>query len=149
MNRKLNEKIRAFLVLVIVCLVVVTPGCSVLMSTTTSVTPEPGENQPATTATQTIPAAAADSISVHNLPPEGRTTLERIKSGGPFPFSQDGTVFNNFEGLLPRKATGYYQEYTVITPGSSDRGARRIVAGRGGEYYFTDDHYISFRLIVE
>lgn len=88
-------------------------------------------------------------ISVDDLPPEGRATLQLIKDGGPFPYSKDGTVFSNYEGLLPEKPSGYYHEYTVITPGSSDRGARRIVAGENGEYYYTSDHYRSFKLIQE
>jgi ribonuclease T1 len=88
-------------------------------------------------------------ISVIDLPPEGRDTLALIKKGGPFPYSKDDTVFSNYEGLLPQKGKGYYHEYTVITPGSPDRGARRIVAGQGGEYYYTGDHYRSFKRIVE
>ena len=83
------------------------------------------------------------------LPIEARATLELIKAGGPFPYRQDGRVFGNRERLLPRREGGYYQEYTVRTPGARDRGARRIVAGRGGEYYYTDDHYQSFRRIFE
>jgi ribonuclease T1 len=88
-------------------------------------------------------------INLKDLPPEGRTTLQLIKNGGPFPYSKDGAVFNNYEGLLPHKPAGYYHEYTVVTPGSPDRGARRIIAGAGGEHYYTDDHYNSFRLIRE
>ncbi len=88
-------------------------------------------------------------IGLADLPPEGRTTLALIKSGGPFPYSKDGTVFSNYEGLLPARPGGYYHEYTVTTQGSHDRGARRIVAGGGGEYYYTDDHYRSFKLIQE
>lgn len=88
-------------------------------------------------------------INVSALPPEGRTTLRLIKDGGPFLYSRDGVVFNNYEKLLPSKPSGYYHEYTVPTPGETDRGARRIVAGAGGEYYYTQDHYGSFELIVE
>jgi ribonuclease T1 len=88
-------------------------------------------------------------ISIGDLPPEGRTTLQLIKNGGPFPYPKDDTVFSNYEGLLPKKSKGYYHEYTVITPGSPDRGARRIVAGESGEYYYTNDHYRSFKLIRE
>lgn len=88
-------------------------------------------------------------IDVADLPPEGRTTLNLIKGGGPFPYDKDGTVFNNYEGLLPAKADGYYREYTVVTPGLTDRGARRIVAGASGEYYYTSNHYASFKLIQE
>ncbi|MBN1369808.1 MAG: hypothetical protein JW954_06190 [Dehalococcoidaceae bacterium] len=88
-------------------------------------------------------------ISASALPPEANVTLELIECGGPFPYSRDGAVFYNYEGLLPEKPDGYYHEYTVVTPGESDRGARRIVAGAGGEFYYTDDHYNSFRLVVQ
>lgn len=81
------------------------------------------------------------------LPPEAVATLEAIARGGPFPYDRDGSVFQNRERRLPERPRGYYREYTVATPGSRDRGARRIVAG--GEppevYYYTDDHYRSFR----
>lgn len=86
-------------------------------------------------------------IAAADLPPEGRETLELIASGGPFPYDRDGVVFQNREGLLPDEASGYYREYTVPTPGSDDRGARRIVAGADGELYYTDDHYDSFRRV--
>jgi ribonuclease T1 len=92
--------------------------------------------------------ALAD-IRHDELPREARDTLALIKAGGPFPHRQDGRVFGNREGLLPRKQRDYYREYTVKTPAARDRGARRIVAGRGGEYYYTDDHYRSFRRIIE
>jgi ribonuclease T1 len=98
------------------------------------------------------PAASESGIgvvTVQELPPEARTTLDLIDSNGPFPYSRDGTVFHNYEGLLPRKPDRYYHEYTVVTPGSSDRGARRIIAGQCEERYYTDDHYNSFRLVVE
>jgi ribonuclease T1 len=96
-----------------------------------------------------VPAAA--------LPQEARDTLVLIKQGGPFRYRRDGTVFRNFELRLPAKPRGYYREYTVPTPGARDRGARRIVAGAGnagdvrssGEYYYTDDHYATFRRIRE
>ena len=104
---------------------------------------------PAAAVDQTVKPAGAKLINVADLPPEGRTTLSLIKSEGPFPYSKDGTVFSNYEGLLPAKPGGYYHEYTVITPGSHDRGARRIVAGSNREYYYTDDHYSSFKLIQE
>ena len=88
-------------------------------------------------------------VRVAELPPQARATLARIQKGGPFPYARDGAVFGNREDQLPRRSRGYYHEYTVETPGSRDRGARRIVAGRGGELYYTDDHYQSFRRIVE
>ena len=83
-----------------------------------------------------------------DLPPEARETLARIEAGGPFPYRQDGRTFHNRERLLPARKPGYYREYTVRTPGARDRGARRIVAGRNGEYYYTEDHYRSFRRII-
>lgn len=88
------------------------------------------------------------TIQLSQLPPEGRTVLQLIGEGGPFRYSQDGVVFQNREKLLPKEASGYYHEYTVPTPGSSDRGARRIVTGKDGERYYTDDHYDSFKWIV-
>ena len=88
-------------------------------------------------------------IRVRELPPEALATLTLIKAGGPFRYEKDGAAFANRERLLPRQARGYYREYTVRTPGSRDRGARRIIAGRAGEYYYTDDHYRSFRRILE
>lgn len=87
-------------------------------------------------------------IQSRDLPAQARETLALIKQGGPFPHAQDGRTFGNREGLLPKRARGYYREYTVRTPGRRDRGARRIVAG-GDAYYYTDDHYRSFRKIVE
>ena len=80
---------------------------------------------------------------------ELRETLALIKKGGPFPHARDGVAFGNRENLLPKHDRGYYREYTVKTPGARDRGARRIVAGAGGEYFYTDDHYRSFRRIRE
>ena len=88
-------------------------------------------------------------ISVAELPAEARATIRLIKHGGPFPYERDGTVFRNFEKRLPLRERGYYQEYTVPTPGAKTRGARRIVAGRGGELYYTADHYRSFVRIRE
>jgi ribonuclease T1 len=88
-------------------------------------------------------------VAVEKLPPEARQTLTLIQKNGPFPYQRDGAVFGNREGLLPKRDRGYYREYTVKTPGAHDRGARRIVAGRAGEYYYTDDHYRSFRRIIE
>lgn len=91
-------------------------------------------------------------IAVGSLPPEARETLARIRSGGPHPYRRDGVVFQNRERRLPERPRGYYREFTVETPGSRDRGARRIVAGAGAsgdvrssdEYYYTHDHYRTF-----
>ncbi len=96
------------------------------------------------------PAAVTHGIpevAVADLPREARETLRLIKQGGPYPYERDGVTFGNFEKLLPLRERGYYREYTVKTPGISSRGARRIVVGREGELYYTDDHYASFRRI--
>ncbi|CAN7314664.1 ribonuclease [Pseudoxanthomonas sp. LjRoot168] len=97
-------------------------------------------------ATPAPSARDADALPAF-LPPEARQTLALIQRGGPFPHRQDGSVFQNREGRLPRRERGYYREYTVDTPGRDHRGERRIVAGGQPprEYYYSDDHYESFR----
>ncbi|MEF3111966.1 ribonuclease domain-containing protein [Streptomyces chrestomyceticus] len=113
---------------------------------------------PATTAaapvahTATVrPAAhinAVGDICYSKLPSQAHDTLGLIAKGGPFPYPKDGTVFSNREGILPKQQSGYYHEYTVKTPGSPDRGARRIVTGeKKNEDYYTADHYKSFDLV--
>lgn len=109
------------------------------------------------------PVAAIRSAE---LPPQALETLQLIRQGGPFPHDRDGVVFGNYERRLPLRQRGYYREYTVSTPGLRHRGARRIVAGceplqpaaavlrlancrDGGEFYYTADHYRSFRRIVQ
>lgn len=87
-------------------------------------------------------------VGIKSLTPEARDTLKLIEKGGPYPYDRDGIVFGNFEKRLPIKERGYYTEYTVKTPGVTHRGARRIVAGKGGEKYYSDDHYKSFKRIV-
>jgi ribonuclease T1 len=95
------------------------------------------------------PAGAAGDIATADLPVEARTTLGLILTGGPFPYERDGIPFGNFEKRLPGKPRGYYREYTVKTPGERSRGARRIVAGGQPPevFYYSDDHYRSFRRI--
>ncbi len=93
--------------------------------------------------------AAIDPIAAAELPREARQTLALIKDGGPFPYDRDGIVFGNFEKRLPLQARGYYREYTVKSPWRRDRGPRRIIAGERGEYFYTDDHYRTFRRIKE
>jgi ribonuclease T1 len=88
------------------------------------------------------------AVNLADLPPEAAATLALIEAGGPFPYRQDGAVFENREGILPDRSSGYYHEYTVPTPGSADRGARRIVTGENGEMFWTDDHYDSFAWIA-
>ncbi|WP_405857414.1 ribonuclease N [Streptomyces sp. NBC_01515] len=111
----------------LVCLAVLLPvGCS---STTTSGT-------------------GTATVKLSQLPAEARRTVALIDEGGPFPYAKDGVVFGNYEKLLPQQKRGYYHEYTVRTPGSRDRGARRIVTGQDAEIYYTDDHYKSFRTVL-
>jgi ribonuclease T1 len=97
---------------------------------------------------------AQATLLVTDLPREGQATYQKILKGGPFPYEKDGTVFGNRERLLPREARGFYREYTVRTPGVRHRGARRIVCGgpvptEPKACYYTEDHYASFRLIVD
>ncbi|MFI6849609.1 ribonuclease [Kitasatospora sp. NBC_00085] len=90
-------------------------------------------------------AAVSGSVCLSDLPSQAWDTLDLIDAGGPFPYSQDGVVFQNRERILPSKSSGYYHEYTVITPDSPTRGARRVITGRVyHEDYYTSDHYASF-----
>lgn len=107
------------------------------------------ETPPSQSSQSAVQADAGNVITVAQLPPEGRETLQLIKRGGPFPYPRDGVVFGNFERILPKQSRGYYHEYTVKTPGISHRGARRIVCGEVPECYYTADHYKSFKRIVE
>lgn len=98
-------------------------------------------------ADRTAPYGA--TVSIVELPHEALATLRLIERGGPFPYRRDGVVFGNREQRLPLKPRGAYREYTVPTPGASGRGARRIIAARSGELYYSEDHYRSFRRIRE
>ena len=95
------------------------------------------------------PASGLPTIEEARLPRQAKGTLALIRAGGPYPYRQDDGVFGNREGLLPRQRQGYYREYTVETPGSGDRGPRRIIAGAKGDLFWTTDHYDSFRQILE
>jgi guanyl-specific ribonuclease Sa len=110
-----------------------------------------GPADPPVAGTQTETATGARGAPRYPsfLPPEAVITLAAIERGGPFPYDRDGTVFQNRERRLPEQPPGYYREYTVETPGSRDRGARRIVTGGQPPqvYYYTDDHYRSFRRV--
>ncbi|MDI3406602.1 ribonuclease domain-containing protein [Streptomyces cavernicola] len=88
------------------------------------------------------------TVRADALPAQARETLRLIDDGGPFPYEKDGSAFGNFEGELPKQPRGHYREYTVRTPGESDRGARRLVTGRDGEIYYTDDHYQTFKAVL-
>ena len=93
------------------------------------------------------PQSGLPWVALDELPPEAPETVELIEDGGPFPYDRDGVVFENREDLLPDHPEGYYHEYTVETPGSDDRGPRRVVTGSADEYYWTEDHYASFERI--
>lgn len=102
----------------------------------------------------TWPDSAVASVTYTGLPRQGQQVMEQIRQGGPFRYEKDGTVFGNRERLLPAQKRGYYREYTVPTPGLNHRGARRIVCGgleprTPDNCYYSDDHYSSFRLIVQ
>ncbi|HCT76003.1 MAG TPA: ribonuclease N1 [Micromonosporaceae bacterium] len=103
---------------------------------------------PQVTATSATPVSGLPTIAAKELPTEAITTLSLIDAGGPFPYDKDGSVFANMERLLPQQSRGYYREYTVPTPGSRDRGARRLVVGSDGDVYYTADHYESFRQVL-
>lgn len=106
----------------------------------------------ATQASSRTSCPLAESIKVKELPKQGRDTLALIQSGGPFPHDRDGVTFNNREKILPKAKRGYYNEYTVRTPGVKHRGARRIVCGgdqrAANECYYTADHYKTFSCIA-
>ncbi len=157
MNRN-RSKLVAFagLVIAVVVLVVAMVGGGSL--TTQSTTPAPGSTAASPAAAVTNPAAASPavdnpstlpSINASQLPKEARQTLALIAKGGPYPYDRDGVNFGNFEGLLPKKSGGFYKEYTVPTPGESDRGARRIIVGKDSAKYYIPDHYESLMFIVE
>ena len=98
----------------------------------------------------TDPVSGLPWVAESGLPREARHTLALVRAGGPFPYPRsDDQTFANRERLLPAEPRGYYREFTVVTPGSADRGARRIITGSGGEKYWTADHYASFSRIRE
>jgi len=99
-------------------------------------------------AQRAAPASIAE-VGLADLPAEAHATIKLIRKQGPYPYAKDGSIFGNREAQLPKQPRGYYREYTVKTPGERTRGARRIIAGRGGELYYTDDHYKHFRRIRE
>ncbi|WP_245205065.1 ribonuclease domain-containing protein [Kitasatospora sp. RG8] len=105
----------------------------------------PGPSSPAATWVPADPALA--DVCRTKLPGQALDTLGLIAKGGPYPYRSDGIVFENRENRLPRKTSGYYHEFTVVTPGSGDRGTRRVVTGGAGEQYWTADHYGSFQEI--
>ncbi|MGG2463597.1 ribonuclease domain-containing protein [Streptomyces sp. RGM 3693] len=93
-------------------------------------------------------AKGLPTVPADRLPAQAQRTLKLIDAGGPFPYPKDGTVFGNYEKQLPKEPRGYYHEYTVDTPGSRTRGARRLITGKHHEFFYTDDHYKSFKAVL-
>ncbi len=109
----------------------------------------PASSAAASSSASASSTAASGAVALSTLPVQVAATVRLVRSDGPFPYPRnDGVVFHNNEHVLPRQADGYYHEYTVPTPGSDDRGARRLITGRAGEYYYTDDHYETFRRVA-
>ena len=92
-------------------------------------------------------ATDAPTVALSALPAQAATTVHLIQAGGPFRYREDGEVFDNNQHRLPPEPLGWYHAYTVVTPGSPDRGERRIVTGRGGQFWYTADHYDTFRRV--
>lgn len=132
--------IRSVVAAVVVLLAALTAGCSADTAA------------PPVASTSALVAAAGTSglprVALTELPVEAQETYEVILDGGPYPYSQDDRVFGNREGILPEQDYGWYREYTVETPGSADRGARRFVVGEDDVFFYTDDHYDSFREVL-
>jgi hypothetical protein len=75
------------------------------------------------------------------------STIERIQKGIKFPHRNDGTIFKNREGVLPKKHSSYYREYVHPTPGIEGPGPQRVVVGENSEIFYTPDHYKTFNRI--
>lgn len=151
----LRSATRAAAAALLMCLVVLLAGCSTDTGTggtagAGTTTRPPASSGTGYGPTATVPgwASGRATVAAGRLPAEARNTLALIDRGGPYPYPKDGAVFSNFERELPREKSGYYHEYTVTTPGSRDRGARRIITGDGGEFYYTDDHYKTFKAVL-
>jgi ribonuclease T1 len=136
--------IRSAVAAVFVLLAAVTGGCAVD-------TAAPVASQASAPVGETAPAGISGlpTVDIDRLPREAQETYVVILDGGPYPYRQDDQVFGNRERVLPPADYGWYREYTVQTPGSPDRGARRFVVGEDGVFFYTDDHYTSFREVLE
>jgi ribonuclease T1 len=137
-----NLLIAAALAALLLALMAVVGYCARTVSSPPSAGPSSSARATAT------PVSGLTTVRLSSLPPEAAATVALIDKGGPYPYDKDGTIFGNLEGLLPKQPRGYYREFTVRTPGSRDRGARRVIAGRAGDLYYTGDHYESFRQIL-
>ncbi len=117
-------------------------------STTLIVTPRATLTDTSPTTRGSRSATSGKTVSSDDLPSGGRRTLYLIDQGGPYPYRQDDSIYQNRNRALPAQPRGYYREYTVKMPGGSDRGAHRIVLGRDGTAYYTADHYDTFRRVL-
>ncbi len=122
-------------------------GCTSSSGVTPAQHGNPASNGVACSTSNTRPAGMP-VLTLAQLPPQAVATLRLIAAGGPYPYTADNTVYGNYSGALPRERYGYYHEFTVVTPGSTTRGARRVVTGADGEDYYTSDHYASFDWIT-
>lgn len=135
--------------------VIVLAGVVVRVGSTGPDAAQPGIRATGATPTATSSAAIDPSsglpwVAESALPEQARVTLQLIRAGGPYPYPRnDDQTFRNSERLLPPQQNGYYREYTVKTPGSIDRGPRRIITGSPDQKFWTDDHYASFSRIRE
>lgn len=146
MNRRSQKRVVALMMAVF--LVIPLLGGLLAVTGTSDDTASRDLAETAATA-DTLPRASdLPTIAYRDLPGEAVETLQLVAGGGPFPYPQDGGAFENREGVLPEQPEGWYREYTVPTPGSDDRGARRLVVGQADEVFYTDDHYESFRELV-
>lgn len=136
------RRARRPLVALVALVVALAVGYGIKALSNDSSNPNPGPSS------STSVSSSSQSVALSSLPSQAIATVHLIENGGPFPYPRnDGVVFHNNEHQLPRARDGYYHEYTVPTPGSPDRGARRIITGIRGQYWYTDDHYESFERV--
>ncbi|WP_371651169.1 MULTISPECIES: ribonuclease domain-containing protein [unclassified Streptomyces] len=140
----LTRSVRTTVAVLLACLALLLTGCAGASKKDA----EPSGATASSAAATPGWAKGRATVRASQLPPEARQTLKLIDQGGPFPYAKDGTVFGNFEKALPQQKRGYYHEYTVNTPKSRDRGARRLVTGQSGEIYYTGDHYKTFKAVL-
>lgn len=142
LTKRIGGVVTAVAVIVVLAFALLQPGST---PTSTSASPAPASSASGCTVLARSGTDGLASVCLADLPMQAQQTVALIDAGGPFPYEKDGSTFNNFEGLLPKKPKGYYREYTVKTPGQRDRGPRRIISGdHDRELFYTDDHYASF-----